>query len=192
VDNLPIHSIGLLVIVKSARENSAKRNLVRTTWGDKDYLKEEAILAKDLSTKLVFICGTKNSSESEITETSLTEEMNEHEDIIIGDFVDTYYNNTFKSILALKWSLVYGQDFQYLALVDDDIHFNVVNLCKYLRNLVYERVSVMGNPKTGYPFLKLTHQRDGNSRRISTLDQGVMIGHAKWSDPVVRDSTGDN
>lgn len=128
---------GLLIVVKSAVKNVAKRQAIRQTWGQSRYLNDTRI-SKSLPTKLVFISGVpKNLQSNSKSKDKIYEKLFPHEldpeDIILGDFVDSYVNNTYKSILALKWGVEeFAADFEYMLLVDDDMYMDLENLRIYL------------------------------------------------------------
>ena len=105
----PNEEIGLLIIVKSAEGNIKNRNIIRKTWGSKDYLQRNQI-SESAITQLYFICG-RNSSNPIL--------LREESDLIIGDFMDTYKNLTYKSMMAFKFAV--QLNFRYLLLVDDDM-----------------------------------------------------------------------
>lgn len=65
----------------------------------------------------------------------LEEEGRTYRDIIQEDFLDTYFNLTLKSILALKWVTQHCTGLEYFMKADDDVFINVPKLMSYLNDL---------------------------------------------------------
>jgi hypothetical protein len=132
-------AIGLLVMVKSARYNFEKREAIRRTWGSSTYLRKITDLYGQ-PVQILFISGTPESPDAS-KEDEIIKESELKNDIILADFVDSYRNNTYKSILAFRWALqVLSSDFHYMALVDDDIFVNVSNVMDFLRRIPHIKV----------------------------------------------------
>jgi hypothetical protein len=168
-------SVGLLVIVKSARSNVEKRRVVRQTWAESSLLKENALSAR-LPTKVFFICGV-NFSEDDAGVNNELKLEERFKDIIIANFNDSYANNTYKSMLAFKWALTeFKGNFKYLALFDDDIYVDMVNVGAYLRELPYKRVVKEASKYSEFPVLRLTSRRDSETTAIPELGHGLYIG----------------
>ena len=105
----------LVILVKSKYSNFANREAIRTTWGQSD--SEQLI-------RTVFIIGYPPQSEnSKIKQQCIDLILNEtkrYADIIQQDFIDSYYNNTLKSLMAIKWINTYCSNSKYYLLIDDD------------------------------------------------------------------------
>lgn len=89
--------VKLIFVVKSAIDNSVKRQTIRETWGTRSLLK-----AKNMA--LFFVVGKPFPLEEKMKSIKL--ESDQHGDILFCDFVDTYYNITievnFCRAMALK------------------------------------------------------------------------------------------
>ncbi|VDD84048.1 unnamed protein product [Mesocestoides corti] len=68
-------------------------------------------------------------------------EADEFGDMIIGDYVDTYVNLTYKLIASHRWASAFCQDKSDVFLfIDDDYEFNAKNVLNYLNSLTkFER-----------------------------------------------------
>ncbi|VDD78967.1 unnamed protein product, partial [Mesocestoides corti] len=63
-------------------------------------------------------------------------EADEFGDMIIGDYVDTYVNLTYKLIASHRWASAFCQDKSDVFLfIDDDYEFNAKNVLNYLNSL---------------------------------------------------------
>ena len=68
-----------------------------------------------------FMLGTgENGTYTE----KLLAESDRYNDILIGNFIDSYYNLTTKSLSALQWSVDVCTETKSIVLCDDDVHFN--------------------------------------------------------------------
>lgn len=125
-EDVCLQKVDLVFVVKSALTNFYERSIVRQTWGD-----ENRFL--DVKIKTVFILGVGDESDDQL-KSWIDAEMIVHKDLVIVDFRDSYYNNTIKTIMALKWGVSYCKSARYFALVDDDIYLSTKNLLMFLRD----------------------------------------------------------
>ena len=51
-------------------------------------------------------------------------ESEKFNDLIQQDFTDTYYNNTLKTCMAIKWINNYCSNSKYYLLIDDDFYLS--------------------------------------------------------------------
>jgi hypothetical protein len=178
-------------MVKSARHNFAKRDSIRKTWGSSDNLQNHYI-SLELPTKLVFICGIPSEIETE-QEKRFSEESKTYQDIVVADFVDTYFNNTYKSVLSFKWALEeLGSDFKYLGLFDDDIYVNMPNIVCFLRSISYTkvlRVNASMNEASYLREFKPTSDVESNSSSVyDLLSMPLYAGNIAYDTKPFRES----
>lgn len=55
-------------------------------------------------------------------------------DIIQATFIDSYYNNTYKTMSGMRWLVEQCKNFRYAFFADDDMYVSVKNLLKFLRH----------------------------------------------------------
>ena len=60
-------------------------------------------------------------------------EILQHGDIVLEDFVETYRNNTYKTLGGFKWALEVGPNFEFLVMIDDDLYFSVEQTVLFLK-----------------------------------------------------------
>ncbi|KAL6955189.1 Beta-1,3-galactosyltransferase 1, partial [Sarracenia purpurea var. burkii] len=116
-------SVRLVLVIKSAIDNFNRRLAIRNSWGY-----EERFF--DVGVKRIFILGVTRNR------TALREISNEQEefgDIVQADFLDTYYNNTIKTMMAFKWAVEYC-DAKFYLFSDDDMYISVKNILRFVRN----------------------------------------------------------
>ncbi|GIY44984.1 beta-1,3-galactosyltransferase 5 [Caerostris extrusa] len=97
------------------------RIVIRRTWADPKL---------DLPPiKVVFLLGMTNQYQDAI------ERENEvHEDIIQGNFFDSYRNLTYKHVMGLSWASTFCNKTKYLMKMDDDIFMDIHQFVDYIAN----------------------------------------------------------
>ncbi|CAG9536913.1 unnamed protein product [Cercopithifilaria johnstoni] len=110
----------LLIIVKSSSLHFLERQAIRLTWGS-------VLNHSEFTIRTIFVIGRKPLSEEN---EQLQEEINLHKDILVGDYIDSYRNNTLKFLSAVQFSFNYCQQntVPYAFFVDDDYLVLVQNL----------------------------------------------------------------
>jgi len=112
--------IELLILVKSSIAHFDRREAIRKRWR----------LIDPGAVVVHFLVG---KDDHDGIDAGLVDEANQHQDMIIGDFHDTYRNLTAKSTLALQWSNDHCANFESLLLVDDDIQLQLQLILDALR-----------------------------------------------------------
>ncbi|KAK3099381.1 hypothetical protein FSP39_003583 [Pinctada imbricata] len=105
--------IFLLILIKSNVNHHRLRYVIRNTWAKEAYSVYESV-------RVAFLIG--NSLEEGI---SMWIENFNFGDIIQGDFVDAYKNNTYKTIMAYRWVVEYCSNARFVFFIDDDMFVNV-------------------------------------------------------------------
>lgn len=82
----------ILFIIHSARSHFAERYGIRSTWGSvRSY--------KGWTLHLAFLLGDEPYSDPPLTD-RLTKEFEQHGDMIMGNFIDSYRNLTYKHLMG--------------------------------------------------------------------------------------------
>ena len=106
-------------MVQSAPSMRERRDANRQTW-----MKDQ-----NPKVKVLFIFGTEEGF-------NVTEEHIEYCDIIQADFVDSYQNVTFYTLMALRFVMSQSKamdHLQHLVIADDDAYINMRALGRKLR-----------------------------------------------------------
>nr|CAG4645574.1 EOG090X07IA [Lynceus sp. MCZ IZ 141354] len=123
-------NLRLIYLVKSALTHSDRRNAIRRSWG---YSKRFS----DVNIRTVFLLGVP-SEEFQQTHPKLIEEIQleneEFGDLIQADFEDTYFNNTIKTMMGLKWVVNFCPEAKFVVLADDDMYISTKNMLKFIRD----------------------------------------------------------
>ncbi|UYV74400.1 Galactosyltransferase [Cordylochernes scorpioides] len=107
----------LLFLVHSAPDHGAHRAVIRRTWGSQ--------------ARVVFLLGQVNNPERQL---ALEAESLRHNDLVQGNFLDSYRNLTYKQIMGLKWASFFCPKASYIFKVDDDVFIDVPQLSAFLRD----------------------------------------------------------
>lgn len=112
----------MLTYVHSSPSHYRLRMVIRETWGS-------VTSFQNLTTRVVFLTGRTNSSKHQDL---ISVEADKYNDIIQGDFVDHYWNLTYKGIMGLKWIAKYCAHAHYILKIDDDVFVNIFPLLREL------------------------------------------------------------
>ncbi|KAF8777120.1 Beta-1 like protein [Argiope bruennichi] len=119
------HRLFLLVLVASAPENFEHRDTIRKTWANP---KNKSPTISGLKTKTIFLIGRTSSR---FLNALLKTEKEISNDILLGDYRDTYRNLTQKVVHGLRWASSHCQS-SYTLKTDDDCFVNVPLLLYFL------------------------------------------------------------
>ncbi|KAL7011904.1 hypothetical protein ACKWTF_014507 [Chironomus riparius] len=146
-------NLQLIIMVTSAPGNFKARNAIRKTWGQ---------LSSTETAKLVFIVGSSIPK----NEKKLNDENAKHADLIHGNFVDSYFNLTLKTISMLEWVINNCRNAKFILKADDDTFINVNKLLKLLKPRMSDTKTIYGRVGTGWtPF------RDKMSKYYISFDE---------------------
>lgn len=119
------HTLRLVYIVKSAIENFDRRTAIRNSWGiEKRFF--------DVPARTIFVVGMHPDDKK--MEAKLKLEATIYKDIVQADFIDSYYNNTIKTMMSFKWLVKYCPNSKFYMFVDDDMYVSVKNVATFIRN----------------------------------------------------------
>ncbi|XP_061190293.1 beta-1,3-galactosyltransferase 5-like [Saccostrea echinata] len=143
--------ISALVMVHTAIWHFGTREEMRATWLNITQYRPEVV-------RVIFLVGTTKRKKSQ---ERLFEESEKYNDIIQGDFKDTYRNLTNKGVLGLKWVTENCMNAEIIMKIDDD---SFINLFKFFHNFIYLR------KRKNFLFCNVWHknsvkiERDRNSK----------------------------
>lgn len=143
----------VLILVHSAPKNVNKRNVIRQTWGQ-----------YDPRARLYFLLGAVKSTAAQA---KLRQENLQYNDIIQGNFIDSYRNMTYKHIMALKWFVYNCRHVNYLLKTDDDVFVNTPLLYDFLNGRTTDDHSYLFCRKVEGSRIKRTYR---SKWRVSTKE----------------------
>ncbi|XP_045161091.2 beta-1,3-galactosyltransferase 1-like [Mercenaria mercenaria] len=117
-------NIDLFMMIFTEHVNFEKRQAIRQTW-------LTIANGNTASVRYVFLLGKVND---DLLTKNVTEENMLYKDILKEDFIDTYKNQTLKTIMGFKWIANYCRTAKYVMKSDDDTFINVPNILNYIKN----------------------------------------------------------
>ncbi|XP_062406268.1 N-acetyllactosaminide beta-1,3-N-acetylglucosaminyltransferase 4-like [Sardina pilchardus] len=116
----------LLLAVKSTALHAERRAAVRDTWGQAGKIQGRRI-------KLVFLMGrSEDQVQGQSLQPLLQQESLLYGDILQWDFMDRFYNLTWKEIGFLSWFSRTCSSAQFVFKGDSDVFVNTGNLIEFL------------------------------------------------------------
>lgn len=141
------NGLRLVFIVKSAVQNFDKRDGIRNTWGFEKRF-------SDVPVRTVFLVGRQREPEDPETLLRLKSEASKHKDLVQIDFIDSYFNNTIKTMMGFKWAVEYCPGSKFYMFLDDDMYVSLRNVLRFVRH------------PTGYPdYVKDPRDKEEKEKR---------------------------
>ena len=162
----PLDPIALLILVKSAAENYAKRTTLRQTWASSDYLGRFPIPIRH-----VFLLATGQTDGK--LPAALRNEIERNKDIVAMDFWDSHRNLTYKTLGGLRWAIEKCSRFEFLMTVDDDIWLSLNHAVEFLKN---SSVFLRSLPNSSNSFANVNSEYG-----LSLSPNGRILGGDAWA-----------
>lgn len=118
--------IDLLIVIKSRVENFARRALIRRLWGNRTCWSSRFAIER------VFSLGATSSLN---LQRKVDEEFTQEGDLLQQNFLDSYYNTTYKNMMAFQWIAKYCGNARDILFVDEDRFIYPRGIVRYLSNL---------------------------------------------------------
>jgi hypothetical protein len=115
--------IDMLFIILTVHTHVKQRMTLRQTWL-KDTNNNTALA------RYVFLLGTLDSA---TLQEQLRQESMQFKDIIQFNFVDSYRNITYKSIMGFKWAVQFCSKVKFIFKTDDDVYINIPNALRIVK-----------------------------------------------------------
>ncbi|KAM7147032.1 UDP-GlcNAc:betaGal beta-1,3-N-acetylglucosaminyltransferase 9 isoform 1-T2 [Macrochelys suwanniensis] len=116
----------LLIAIKSVVEDFDRREIVRKTWGREG-------LVNGVQVQRVFLLGIPQNKTALATwEILVHQESLMYQDILLWDFLDTFFNLTLKEIHFLNWADEFCSSVKFIFKGDADVFVNVENIIDFL------------------------------------------------------------
>jgi len=135
----PCNATFLIWIVTSYAGEPSARSALRRAYTDEEL--------QTLGIRRVFLLGTLNDDaerKTHVLQNALLDESRRFNDILQGDFLDTYRNLTRKHLMGLQWAANNCKDVKYIMKMDDDIVVNIYGILEKLRSGMIEENSLTG------------------------------------------------
>lgn len=148
-NDIQYQSLRVVYLVKSSADHFNRRTAIRSSWGS-----EKRFF--DVTTRTVFLLGVRPDNEE--LQTKIKLESQKYQDIVQADFIDSYFNNTIKTMIGFKWSVEQCSKSKFYMFVDDDMYVSVKNVLRFVRN------------PTNYPDYRKETRRFGVERKREIRD----------------------
>ena len=122
-------NVFMVVLVSSNPRRSDARKVIRETWASKVVL--DSLKVK---VKVFFLIGRPDLLAPKLRR-SLDQELQEHGDLLEGNFMDDYKNLTLKHLYGLTWTAKNCNHARYFFKSDDDVFANLANIIDHLMQL---------------------------------------------------------
>ena len=141
------HRLDIIVYSHSAVDNFDLRLAVRNTWGSRVQLERDRAA-------LVFILG---KSLNQSIQLKVVEESLAYGDIVQAEFIDDYYNLTYKAFMSIQWLKIYCTAVPIVVKTDDDIFLDIESVLTLIKHKMkprsvickmYYRNPILRNPET--------------------------------------------
>ena len=130
------HQKLVLILIPSEPKNSLRREIIRSSW-----LKVTRNLTDKYVLKHLFILGKTSDSKNtkslswKITFDLLKLENSVYNDLLVGDFIEDYWNLTYKTMFGVTFANFYCQNADYVFKIDDDVFVRPEKFVPLLDNL---------------------------------------------------------
>ena len=123
----------LLIAVLTHPDDVVGRSAIRRTWGSSAYSNGTWLGQVNVRTvEVVFVLGLRSNVFNSTADEALQNEIRYFDDIVQGDFVDSYKSLTLKSLLILQMASALCRRARYLLKCDVDMFVNVPKLVRLL------------------------------------------------------------
>ncbi|KAG8573980.1 hypothetical protein GDO81_008988 [Engystomops pustulosus] len=139
----------LLLLIPSDPQEFHIRNVLRNTWANESLLNNVHIIR-------LFLLGRTT-----IDEEKVINESSQFHDIVMQDFIDSYYNLTVKTLMGMEWVARWCPGVRYVVKIDTDMFFNPWFLVK---NILQPEGPPKKNFFTGFILYNALPHRDKGSK----------------------------
>ncbi|XP_033625610.1 UDP-GlcNAc:betaGal beta-1,3-N-acetylglucosaminyltransferase 9-like [Asterias rubens] len=180
--------VDLLVLVTSHPDHSERRDVIRETWGARGSVKPTLPMPVVRVLFLLGVTSLESNGGQQLSE-SLQKEVNDHNDIIVEEFLDTYLNLTLKTVMGLKWASRHCQTARFVMKTDDDMIINMPRLLAFLHKEP-QHAYIAGRLAKAFPVVRDPSEKfyvPGDIYAPSTYpDYCIGLGYIMSSDVVNR------
>lgn len=116
--------IRIVILVKSSPNHFNRRIAIRSSWGYEHRF-------SDVEVRTLFLLGL---IPDENLQNLVDSEHQRFNDIVQANFMDSYFNNTIKTMMGFKWAVNFCSNSKFYMFVDDDYYVSLKNVLRFLRN----------------------------------------------------------
>lgn len=112
-----------VIMVNSSPGKINERTMIRETWGSVRYYLGATIVPLFMLAKL---------ADNDKLQKDIEKESETYLDIVQGNFIDSYRNLTYKTVMGLHWVQNFCNHTKFAIKVDDDTMIDIYHLVKFL------------------------------------------------------------
>ncbi|KAK3742597.1 hypothetical protein RRG08_023429 [Elysia crispata] len=123
-------AVSIIIIIPSVADDFEKRKAIRRTWlgaGERNLWPRAEVSSV---IKHIFLLGFRPNGDYNL----VNDESEQHKDIVLADFLDTYQNLTTKVLVGLQWTTHYCPQAEMVLKVDQDTLVNVPLMARLLQD----------------------------------------------------------
>lgn len=182
----PAGKISITIVVKSAVSYYHKRDAIRRSW----FLNRSIGSFHFTTYFMVGACDKINPVPKSLPadwspidcEKRIMDEASRYNDLIQSSAVDSYYNNTIKTVMTLKWVLE-RHPTDFILGIDDDYAFEVENFLRCLKSFALDRYPMKEESdlnQTVFTYLKQLSQDDLYAGYVQNRPIPRRFRYDKW------------
>ncbi|XP_002757760.1 N-acetyllactosaminide beta-1,3-N-acetylglucosaminyltransferase 2 [Callithrix jacchus] len=119
----------LLLAIKSLTPHFARRQAIRESWGRESNAGNQTVVR-------VFLLGQTPPEDNHPDLSDMLKfESEKHQDILMWNYRDTFFNLSLKEVLFLRWVSTSCPDTEFVFKGDDDVFVNTHHILNYLNSL---------------------------------------------------------
>lgn len=176
--------VNLIAFVHTSLANFRRREIIRKTWASREP-------AQEVKLKIVFLVGLTGDR---LIQQQVDDESAQYEDIVQGNFLDSYRNLTYKHLMGYKWVLKFCPTAKFVMKVDDDAFVDIYRVVYVLNELSNEKSRTSRQFRRGEKFAnsvhyssmettrsRLTNSQPRNLLSCSVFPEGIKVKrYGKW------------
>lgn len=117
-------NLDLLFLITTTHSNFRNRQVLRSTWLTWTNKNRGSL-------RYVYLLGETNN---QTLNEQISVESATYNDIVKEDFMDSYFNLTYKTLMGFKWAASFCRRARYVMKTDDDMWINVPLLVNFLKS----------------------------------------------------------
>ncbi|KAL7879409.1 hypothetical protein SRHO_G00016630 [Serrasalmus rhombeus] len=117
----------LVLLITVEPQHVQARDAIRQTWGNES-------VAEGVGFVRLFLLGIREGLTTSQLQSSIEAESQQYHDIIQQNYIDSYYNLTFKTLMGMHWIATYCPGASYVMKTDSDMFVNTEYLIQKLLN----------------------------------------------------------
>ncbi|XDB55334.1 PREDICTED: N-acetyllactosaminide beta-1,3-N-acetylglucosaminyltransferase 2 [Capra hircus] len=119
----------LLLAIKSLTSHFDRRQAIRESWGKETNVGNQTVVR-------VFLLGQTPAEDNHPDLSDMLKfESEKHQDILLWNYRDTFFNLSLKEVLFLRWVSTSCPNAEFVFKGDDDVFVNTHHLLNYLNSL---------------------------------------------------------